>query len=169
MDLQSSSSPRGPQEGPSLEPYVWGPSYWNTLHFISATYSNNPNESVKTSMKNFIQTLPVLLPCRECQDNALSFLKAADLDKVVQSRKELFTFFFNFHNTVNQRLNKPSMKIEDALVRYRIPREEYTLYSVLSTERPSGKLVLMFILGLGLILFALTIRPSGHRPSGHRP
>jgi len=112
----------------SLDPKVWGSHYWATLHFISSTYDNNPNPSVKSTMKTFIQTIPMLLPCKECQDHAFKFIKESDLDRVISSRKELFTFFFNFHNYVNKRLHKPLMSIEDALRRYHIPKTEYGLY-----------------------------------------
>ena len=113
----------------NLEPNIWGPHYWATLHYLSSTYDNNPNESIKSTMKNFIQSLPVFLPCKECQDHAFEFIKTTNLNSVVTNRKELFTFFFNFHNTVNQRLKKPLMKLEDALKMYHIPEEEYILYS----------------------------------------
>lgn len=114
----------------NLEPSSWGPHFWNTFHFIAAAYDNNPNQSVQSAMKNFIQSLPILLPCKECQDNALNFFKTKNLDVVVSTRKELFEFFFDFHNRVNARLNKPILKIEDALKRYHIPKEDYKLYSV---------------------------------------
>ena len=112
----------------NLEPVIWGPHFWNMFHFISSTYDNKPNQSIKSTMKNFIQSIPVFLPCKECQDHAFDFLCSSDLDKVIENRKELFTFFFNFHNTVNLRLKKPLMKIEDALKKYYIPVEEYHLY-----------------------------------------
>lgn len=121
----------------NLEPYIWGPHYWNMLHFTAATYDTNPNQSVKLVMKNFIQSLPVFLPCKECQDNAFSFIKTVDLNKVVESRKELFLFFYFFHNRVNNRLKKPLMKLKDALIRYHIPKEEHNLYESLSNN-PSG-------------------------------
>lgn len=112
----------------NLEPVIWGPHFWNMFHFISSTYDNKPNQSIKLTMKNFIQSIPVFLPCKECQDHAFDFLRSSNLDKVVENRKELFTFFFNFHNAVNLRLKKPLMKIEDALKKYYIPAEEYHLY-----------------------------------------
>lgn len=111
----------------NLEPKLWGPSFWTTLHYISASYDINPNPNIRSTMKNFIHSLPVFLPCKECQDHAFDFIKSSDLDKVVQNRKELFLFFFNFHNTVNNRLNKPPMSIHDAVVKYHIPPEEYGL------------------------------------------
>jgi hypothetical protein len=118
----------------NLEPTSWGPYYWSTLHFIAATYDNNPNQSVRSAMKNFIQSLPMLLPCKECQDNAINFIKTQNLDIVVSNRKELFQFFFDFHNRVNARLKKPIFKIEHALKRYHIPKEEHKLYTPSSTH-----------------------------------
>lgn len=112
----------------NLEPNIWGPHYWATLHFISSTYDNKPNQSIKLTMKNFIQSLPVFLPCKECQDHAFEFIKKTDINTVIQSRKELFTFFFNFHNELNKRLKKPLMKMEDALNKYYVPVEEHHLY-----------------------------------------
>ena len=104
----------------NLEPSIWGPYYWNTFHFMAASYDNNPNQSVKAAMKTFLQSIPLFLPCKECQDNALVFIKSKDLDVAVSSRKELFEFFFEFHNRVNYRLKKPLMTIEDALKKYHV-------------------------------------------------
>jgi hypothetical protein len=116
----------------NLDPSIWGPHFWETFHFISSTYDNSPNQSIQSTMKTFIQSLPVFLPCKECQDHAFEFIRSSNLNKIVQNRKELFTFFFNFHNSVNQRLKKPLMKIEDALNKYYVPKEEHHLY--LSTK-----------------------------------
>ena len=119
----------------NLNPSEWGPYYWGMLHFMSSSYDNNPNPSVKSAMKNFIQSLPVFLPCKECQDHAFHFIKSSkDLDKIVENRKALFTFFFNFHNFVNQRLNKPLMKMKTALEKYSIPKEEYHHYLTLKSD-----------------------------------
>lgn len=112
----------------NLDPSIWGPHYWATLHFMASTYDNHPNKSIQSTMKNFIYSLPVFLPCKECQDHAFDFIKTSNLNKVIESRKDLFTFFFNFHNTVNQRLKKPLLKIEDALKKYHVPVEEHHLY-----------------------------------------
>jgi len=114
----------------TLDPKIWGPHYWATLHFISSTYDNNPNESIKSTMKTFIQTIPVFLPCKDCQDHAFKFIKESNLDKVISNRKELFLFFFNFHNFVNQRLNKPLFSLENALSKYSISAPKPELHSV---------------------------------------
>lgn len=142
----------------NLEPEIWGPHFWLTLHFISSTYSNSPNQSVKSAMKSFIQTLPMFLPCKECQDHAFQHIKKSNLNKIVQNRKELFTFFFNFHNNVNQRLNKPLMTIENALIKYRIPKEEHHLYSYLKTMDNLSTIRWNFLLLIVGILIIVLIR-----------
>lgn len=114
----------------NLEPDKWGSSYWKTLHFTAAAYDSNPNPSVKSAMKSHIRNLPLFLPCKECQDNAINFIKTQNLDSIVSNRTSLFKFFFNFHNNVNKRLNKPLMKIEDALKQYGIPSEDYKDYNL---------------------------------------
>jgi hypothetical protein len=93
----------------ALDPSIWGSTYWKTFHFIPYAYEDNPSVSVQTAMKNFILTIPLLLPCKSCQGHAYSFISATDVDAAVLNKKSLAIFFFNFHNEVNKRLNKPQM------------------------------------------------------------
>lgn len=139
----------------NLEPYIWGPHYWATLHFTASTYDNKPNESIKLAMKNFIQSLPVFLPCKECQDHAFEFIKKSNINAAIQNRKELFTFFFNFHNAVNKRLKKPLMKMEDALKKYYVPKEEHYLYGPIShiSHKTSEGYILFFVMVISIIIF----------------
>lgn len=139
-----------------LDPVIWGPHFWATFHYIATTYNIKPNPSVKSTMKNFIQSIPVFLPCSTCQDHAFVYIKAHDLDKVVSNQKELFTFFFNFHNEVNKRLNKPLMKIEDALNAYHVPKDIYNHYfSTVSISESKSMFLLFFILGFFITLFLI--------------
>lgn len=141
----------------NLEPNIWGPSYWNTLHFIASTYENNPSPSKKNLMKTFIKSIPVLLPCKECQDHAFEYISQVSIDSIVKNRQELFTFFFTFHNAVNKRLNKPLMSIEKALNLYFIPKDEHHLYYSVNQSQQHQPLNKFFII-VGLILIILGIR-----------
>ncbi|AHL67526.1 hypothetical protein DH26_gp029 [Chloriridovirus anopheles1] len=76
-------------------------------------------------MKTFIQSIPVFLPCKDCQDHAFEYIKNTNLDKVVQSRDSLFVFFFDFHNAVNKRLNKPQFLLSDALKKYGMKKPSF--------------------------------------------
>lgn len=141
----------------NLEPSLWGPYFWTTFHFIASGYDNNPNPSIKLTMKNFIQSIPVLLPCRKCQDHAFDFLRCFNLNKVVESRKDLFTFFFNFHNVVNKRLKKPLMLMEDALKKYHIPIDEHHLYLEGLLSKPGSANLTTLSTTIVFILFLMVL------------
>jgi hypothetical protein len=102
----------------NIDPNLWGPHFWTTLHFIASAYDDNPNQSVKTAMKTFIRTIPVLLPCKECQDHAFDYIRKADVDAAVSNRSKLVAFFVDFHNAVNTRLDKPTIPLSTAINMY---------------------------------------------------
>ncbi|CCV02402.1 Ervl/Alr family protein [Armadillidium vulgare iridescent virus] len=102
-----------------LPPNKWGPSYWFTYHTFASTYPVNPTPIVMDAARAFIKIIPYTLPCVSCTDHAFAFIQQyinndPDLIKVVGSRITLFKFFFDFHNSVNYRLNKPIISFEDA-------------------------------------------------------
>lgn len=128
----------------NIDPKHWGPSFWNTFHYISVSYSHDPNLTVQNNMKTFIQSIPTLLPCKECQDHAFSYIKNADVDKAVKSQMDLFTFFFEFHNYVNERLKKPQMSLETALKKYGVVDRDLPVYQL-------GAIVILLLLLLYIV------------------
>jgi hypothetical protein len=94
---------------PDTTPSIWGPSFWYVLHNAALKFPMKPSINAKTSMKKFIEVLPLLLPCSDCAEHAREFLRHVNLDHAVATRQNLFTFFWNFHNHVNTRNNQPQM------------------------------------------------------------
>lgn len=107
-------------EGTGSTPDVWGPSFWFTLHNGSNFYPQNPTVITKERMKNFIISLPVMLPCFKCKDHATSFIESNldKLDDIVSTRKKLFNFFVDFHNYVNKRYDKRIFTYDEAYELY---------------------------------------------------
>jgi len=104
---------------PQREPSQFGPHYWYMLHSMALNYPVNPTMFAKQKMKAFIEAIPFLLPCKNCTEHAKEFMAQADINKALQGKKELFTFFWNFHNLVNKRLGKQEMSFENALNMYK--------------------------------------------------
>lgn len=104
----------------SSDPEVWGPSFWFSLHNGALKYPINPSPIWKERMKHFIIGIPVMLPCEKCSHHASSYIESQykNLDDIVKNKDNLFTFFCNFHNIVNERLNKPQITIEEAYKLY---------------------------------------------------
>lgn len=68
----------------------------------------------------FFLALPYVLPCVECQDNALRFYSdnIARFQRAFQNRQSLVAFVVDMHNDVNARLKKPLYTIKgDAIVK----------------------------------------------------
>lgn len=101
-------------------PSVWGPRFWFTLHNGALNYPSLANPLCIERMKNFIIGIPIMLPCETCKEHAISYIeKNKDyLDYICSSRDNLFKFFVDFHNYVNQRQKKPLMSYEDAYKLY---------------------------------------------------
>ena len=104
----------------SGNPEVWGPAFWFSLHNGAIKYPENPSPMWKERMKNFIHAIPVMLPCETCADHATSYIESQykNIDNFISSRDSLFLFFCEFHNYVNNRLNKKEITISEAYKLY---------------------------------------------------
>ena len=96
-------------------PEVWGPAFWFSLHNGAARYPSKASPLWKRRMKSFIRGIPVMVPCEKCADHATAYIESrSDLDEVVENKDNLFKFFVDFHNFVNDRLGKAKIPMEAA-------------------------------------------------------
>jgi hypothetical protein len=100
--------------GSSYDPDVFGPALWFSLHNTATTYPDYPDFTTKSKMKNFLINLDLLIPCQLCKTHWNENLKKYNLDVVVNSRENLFSFFVFAHNHVNFMSNKSQMTVETA-------------------------------------------------------
>lgn len=103
-----------------MQPSVWGPHLWKSIHYIALGYPENPDEVVKQYYKEFFLNLWKVVPCYKCSVNYKRHLEELPpIDNFLISRDELFKWTIALHNIVNVELGKPQVTIEDA-------REMYT-------------------------------------------
>lgn len=90
------------------DPSIWGPSFWLFLHSMSANYPDNPTPKVSNNMKQFITSIPLVLPCEFCAKHCEQFINRpfVNLNDVCSSKNKLFSFFYHLHNNVNLINNK---------------------------------------------------------------
>lgn len=101
-------------------PHVFGPPLWFILHISSMNYPDNPSTVVRKNMEYIIKGLPVLIPCQNCKEHATAHIEK-HIDKIpeiVSSKDNIFKFFVDFHNYVNERHNKPIVSYEEAYKLY---------------------------------------------------
>lgn len=110
-------------------PQVWGPAFWFSLHTSAINYPENPSTIFKERMKGRILAIPFEIPCPACRPHASAFVEQHknNLDSIVNSRKNLFNFYVDFHNKVNERYGKKIYTYKEAWDLYTNPVTVNTL------------------------------------------
>jgi hypothetical protein len=101
-----------------MDPNIWGPKFWFSLHSVSFTYPFNPDEKDKERYKIFFGLLEHLLPCVLCRKNYSKNIKNHPIDKHLNSRKSLVYWLLDIHNMVNKENGKPTMTKDELIENY---------------------------------------------------
>lgn len=86
-----------------LCPKSFGPYFWGAFHL--ACLAAIDVESIKT----FINTYPMILPCLGCRWHFAQILAENPIPE-----RNLFEWSVDIHNLVNERIGKPTFSYEDA-------------------------------------------------------
>lgn len=90
---------------------IWGPAFWRLIHSAARAYT--PERSL--SFRQFIASLPGVLPCGECREHiAVNLRRVLPLrDSNLLNDETLFLWTFNLHDIVNKQLGKRSPPFAD--------------------------------------------------------
>ena len=92
-----------------VDPKIWGPSLWKTLHIISFNYPINPTKKTKTIHLKFIKNLKYLLPCKSCRENLCQHFSTDPITmKTMKNRYTFSHYIYNLHENINIMLGKKS-------------------------------------------------------------
>jgi hypothetical protein len=85
---------------------VWGPAIWMTIHSAAATYT--PDK--KLAFKQFIYSLPGILPCAECREHISNNLaRVLPLrEEYLKNNETAFLWTYLLHELVSRQLGKTS-------------------------------------------------------------
>lgn len=98
----------------------WGPVYWSLLHVLAERAGGvgmvgiRPDE--KRAWNKIVVELPKSLPCEDCRKHLAAYLLKNPFnipDNYSDIKLYIKTWFYNLHENVNKRLNKPSFKFSD--------------------------------------------------------
>lgn len=89
-------------------PSVWGPLVWNVLHLLSSQFKAS-SEQDKQEWLNVLNSLPGILPCKECKEHFRAYLKEnpVSLDTVSDAHS-LSLYLWRAHEHVNALTGKKS-------------------------------------------------------------
>ena len=88
-----------------MQKSVWGPATWKILHCMVLNASNDIQPSQLIDLKNIILRIISNLPCPYCTAHAITHISKSNFN-IIQNINDLRVFMFQFHNKVNQQLNK---------------------------------------------------------------
>jgi hypothetical protein len=97
---------------------VWGPAVWYLFHTLAFKMKSQHFNETKNSLLDFFVLITANLPCPECTEHAQQEVKKLDKSKIT-NKKELCTYFCNFHNKVNFRTKKKIFTIEEYVSKYK--------------------------------------------------
>ena len=101
----------------SLSKESWGNNIWYLFHSLAHKLKEDKFESQKNNIIFIIKTICNTLPCPDCSKDSTSMLNKIDFN-TIRNKNDLKMFFFNFHNAINAKLNKPQFNYENLDTKY---------------------------------------------------
>lgn len=101
-----------------LDPKIWGKHFWFVLHTIAITYPNNPNETMKKKVYDFIQNLPIFLPNEKIGNIFMEYLDKYPVSPYLDNRQSFMKWMHFIHNKINIRIGKKNIDFIDSLEKY---------------------------------------------------
>ena len=95
----------------------WGTTLWPFIHTITVIDYDTPSfqQRMTESVIESLRGISAIIPCKSCAADYDAFFKTR-VDKREHKRLELFYLYVDFHNSINQKINKPIVSYADALL-----------------------------------------------------
>lgn len=126
----------------NINPKIWGPYIWKTIHFVAHGYPENPNDLDKETYANFYENIMKVLPCDKCSISSQEIFFNSNIYSSLNSKKDLIKWAYDFHDTVNNKLGKVSPSFED-----------YTNKITLSHKESDYNITVLLILVIIICMF----------------
>jgi hypothetical protein len=96
---------------------TWGSKAWTLLHVISYLCYEKKDIYLMSRTKAFIKHYWKILPCARCRTDASKYLERNDI-LMISNPEQVFHYTYTFHNSVNKKLNKPIISLDDYIKLY---------------------------------------------------
>jgi len=87
-----------------METIYWGPAGWRFLHLLTFLYPETPDTGDKIIMRDMMNLLPDILPCKYCRASFTKYMANLDITPALESRELLVEWLYKMHNKVNKKL-----------------------------------------------------------------
>ena len=116
-----------------MDPTVWGPKMWFTLHTITFNYPEIPSNHHKKVYSDFFNMLKYIIPCEVCSKHYAQHLINNPILTSLDSKEKLVKWLINVHNDVNRSLGKKVYSYDEVVDIY---KKHYSKENNIKTESP---------------------------------
>ena len=134
-----------------MQPDLWGPKLWQSIHFIALGYPDKPTESDVINYYRFFSNLWHVIPCYKCSINYKNHLKELPIDTYLSSKMKLFEWSVLLHNIVNKELGKNEISINDAL-------NKLTNHNQIYFKNSYVYYIILLLIIIGLLTYIVLIK-----------
>jgi len=137
----------------NIDPKVWGPSTWATLHFLALKADAFQEHD---SFQKYVEILSTLLPCESCRNDFQMWLKVHPTPSVGST----FEWTVDLHNHVNKKLGKGLLSYAEARSAWASDLCSYKCSISKEPTNLSTNLIILTSLVVILAVFVWFRRPS---------
>lgn len=101
----------------SFDNKTWGNNIWYLFHTIAHKIKDSSFIDIKEDLIFIVKNICSNLPCPECGKDALEKLNRVNFNSIT-CKQEFKVLLFNFHNSINKKLNKPLFELNDLDEKY---------------------------------------------------
>ncbi len=142
-----------------IDPSVWGPPFWKTIHYVSLGFSPEKSPHMRDVYRTFYENLGAVIPCKICSHHYDMHLRSLPLtDEVMNSSESLFEWTVKMHNRVNRDHGKGQFTPDMAMSSLAKPNKDSNSNSrgttnscpTMSTHNVAPLIIFTFITGVAL-------------------
>lgn len=102
----------------------WGSRKWYEIHTKTFNYPVNPSDIEKQEMITYILNLYKTIGCGSCKRDTREYITKYELQmtEICSSKENVFKFFVDFHNVINEKLHKPKLTYFQAYIIYQMDK-----------------------------------------------
>ena len=101
-----------------MDPVIWGPTLWSSLHFITMGYPENPSKKDIENQIVFLHSLSNVLPCDICKNHFREHLSKTNLPLELSTKQGYIGLIHRIHNSVNRTNGKKEISYNSFLKLY---------------------------------------------------
>jgi hypothetical protein len=94
----------------------YGPGIWFMLHLMAAQAETN---ELRQAFVQNVKTLGQHFPCEVCRSHFAAYIQSHPIETYVNKPRGLFQWTWEFHDSVNKRLGKQTIPLEEAWSTFR--------------------------------------------------